>query len=412
MTSSQTFDRENPLAVFHQQFWKPAGKIYLDGHSLGLMPKKAETAVQRALQQWRDFGVEAWVPGQWFDLPEKLASKLSPLLKANRDEVIIAGSTTVNLHQLLASFYRPTIRRRKILIDQFAFPSDRYAVASQLRSHGLEKELIVVQSRDGRLLQADDLLAAFSDQVAVAILPSIVFTTSQRLPLPELSAVAEKHGVHLIMDCSHSVGCIPHNFSAEGVRLAFWCGYKYLNGGPGASAGLFCAHTLAEAVPALAGWWGHERTSMFSLNSDFQSARGAARFQISTPGILSLAPLEPSLDIFSRAGIEMIRTGSLRLTEYLIQLADERLPELRLVTPRAAEDRGGHIAFAHPKSHAISVALRGARIVADFRAPDLLRLTPVALYTSFDEVERAVEGIRTVLDSDTPESSYPYGPVT
>jgi len=223
------------LAGFHDEFAKPEG-VYFAGNSLGLMPRAVESAVKRLLEEWKQHGVEAWMDCRWLDLAERLSLALAPLVGAAPDELIVTGTTTVNLHQLLATFYHPRANKRKILIDHHAFPSDRYAVASHLRFRGGDpgSDLIVIWPRDGQIFSPGELAEKLSTDVAVAVLPSVIFTTGQLLPIAELVDAAEQKEVLLILDCSHSIGCVPHNFHHDRVPLAFWCSYKYLNGGPGA----------------------------------------------------------------------------------------------------------------------------------------------------------------------------------
>ena len=401
------------LTGFHAEFAKPEG-VYFAGNSLGLMPRGAESAVAGLLQEWKQHGVEGWADCGWLDLAEGLSPALAPLIGAHPDEVIVTGTTTVNLHQLLATFFHPRANKRKILIDGHAFPSDRYAVASHLRLSGGDPvtDLMVVSPRNGQIFSPGELAEKFSPDVAVAVLPSVIFTTGQLMPLAELVEAAKQNEIILILDCSHSIGCVPHDFHRDRVPLAFWCSYKYLNGGPGAVGGLFCQRERLGSAPGLAGWWGNDPGTRFDMTFAMHPAATASRFHISTPNLLSMVPLAASLGIFQRATISRVRSVSLKLTDLFMQRANELLPEFDIVTPSEPDQRGGQITLRHAEGRRISTVLRRRhRIVGDFRAPDLLRFAPVALYNSAEEVDQAIAALRETMDrreyleiNDTKES--------
>jgi len=388
------------LAGFHEEFAKPE-TVYFAGNSLGLMPRAAESAVNQLIAQWKQYGVEAWADCDWLDLAERLSPTLAPLVGANPDEVIVTGTTTVNLHQLLATFYHPQADKRKILIDYHAFPSDRYAVASHLRLRGGNpvSDLIVIAPRNGLTFSPGELAEKLTTDVAVAVLPSVIFTTGQLLPIAELVEAAEQKEILLILDCSHSIGAVPHDFHRDRVPLAFWCSYKYLNGGPGAVGGLFCQQERFCSTPGLAGWWGNHPGTRFDMTFEMEPARTASRFQISTPGLLSTVPLGASLEIFQRTNISKVRSASLKLTDLFMQRAKALLPEFDIVTPSEPDQRGGQVTLRHAEGRRISKVLRrNHRIIGDFRGPDLLRFAPVALYNSAGEVDQAIAALREVMD--------------
>ncbi|MFN3651574.1 MAG: kynureninase [Armatimonadota bacterium] len=397
------WDRNDPLAVFRERFCVPPETIYLDGNSLGLLAREAETSLRRVMDEWRALAVDGWTEAgpPWFGLAERLAEEMAPLVGAEPGEVAVTGSTTGNLHQLLATLYRPAGARRKILIDALAFPSDVYAVESHLRLRGLDpaEALVKVPSRDGLTLDEGEILDHLTSEVQTAVLPSVLFTSGQLLDLPRLAAAARERGVLLGLDCSHSAGVVPHRLHEWGVDFAFWCGYKYLNGGPGAAAALFLHRRYHGRAPGLAGWWGSDKSRQFDMASTFTPAADAGALQIGTPHLLSLAPLEGALRITREAGLERIREKSLRLTAYLIALADAHLSELgfRLATPREEARRGGHVALRHPEAARICKALKAARIVPDFRPPNLVRLAPVPLYNSFQECRAAVLALERIV---------------
>ena len=388
------------LESFHRGFAKPHN-VYLAGNSLGLMPLAAEAAVAKLIQEWKEHAIEGWTRSGWIDQAERLSLGLAPLLGAHPEEIAVTGSTTVNLHQLLATFYHPQSDKRKILIDGDAFPSDRYAAISHLRLRGCDpgSDLVVVAPHHGDIFQPGELAEQLSSDIAVAILPSVIFTSGQLLPLAELTEAAERREVLLMLDCSHSVGCVRHDFHRERVPLAFWCSYKYLNGGPGAVGGLFCQRERFSTPPGLAGWWGNDSDSRFDMTFQMQPAGTATSLQISTPHLLSMVSLGASLEIFQHATISAVRTVSSLLTDRFIRRIRETLPELVVITPDHPEQRGGQVTLRHPEARRISIALRRRhRVIADFRTPDLLRFAPVALYNSVEEIDQAIAALREIVD--------------
>lgn len=376
-------------------FAYPAGQIYLDGNSLGLMPRAAKERVLARLEQWENEAVGGWE--HWFSLAESLSPSLARLVGAREGEVIATGSITVNLHALLATFYRPTSVKRHLLATELDFPSDLYALRSWAEREGAELRLI--PSRDGRTLHEQDILDALSVDVSLALLPTVLYRSGQLLAVRRITRVARERGVVIGWDAAHSAGCLPHAFHDDGVDFAVWCHYKYVNAGPGAPGGLFVHERHADLTPGLPGWWGHDKRTQFEMRPHFRRAEGAGAYQIATPSILGLSALEGALEVFDELGISRVRERSLELTSYLIDRCDRFLPEFTLVTPRAPSRRGGHVALAHPQARALSLALRSRGIVPDFREPDILRLAPVALYNSEEELDRTVQVLRQLLDS-------------
>jgi len=375
-------------------FLMPRG-IYLDGNSLGLLSHGAQAAIERRMRQWHHHAVAGW--DDWFGLSERLSAALGKLVGAYPDEVITTGSITVNLHALLATFYRPTAERRLLVATELDFPSDLYALKSWLRLQG--GELRLIPSRDGHTLADADIDAALTDEVAFALLPTVLYRSGQLLDVGHWSRLARERGITIGWDAAHSIGALPHHFHDDGVDVAVWCSYKYLNAGPGAPGGLFVHRKHHHVEPALQGWWGNDKANQFEMAADYRRAPGAGAFQLGTPPILALAGLEGALAVFEDVGIQRIRERSLTLTERLIELADARLPEMTVVTPRAAAQRGGHVALAHPEAAQLALALRRRQIIPDFRQPDVLRLAPVALYNTEADLERAVETLRGLIDS-------------
>ncbi len=388
-------------------FLLPRG-IYLDGNSLGPLSYAAQAATERRLKQWQHLAVNAW--DEWFGLAERLSPALAKLVGAEPGEVIATGSITGNLHALLATFYRPQGARRNLLATSLDFPSDLYALSSWAERLG--GELKLVPSRDSHTLHPDDLRAAFTPDVALAVLPTVLYRSGQLLDVETLTRRAHQAGALIGWDAAHSIGVLPHEFHAHGVDFAVWCSYKYLNAGPGAPGGLFVHEKHFERAPGLPGWWGGEKATQFEMAPTFRKAAGAGAYQMGTPSVIALAGLEGALGIFEEVSIAAVRARSLELTDYLIALADAQLPEMTLRTPRDPGLRGGHVVLEHPEAQRLSLALRERHITPDYRAPNLLRLAPVALYNTEAELEKTVRVLRELLDSSAHLSAAHSGNVT
>jgi kynureninase len=377
----------------------------MDGNSLGLLSRDAETSLLRIVDEWRRLGIHGWMQAgsPWFTYAEELAGQFAPLVGVEAEEVILHASTTVNLHALLASFYSPHGKKRKILIEEHAFPTDRYAIASQLQLRGFDPERDIKQVRnpDEGFLEEGEIIDAMTGDVGLVLLPSVLYRSGQLLDMARLTKEAHQRGILIGFDCSHSVGAVPHSFSEWHVDFACWSTYKYCNSGPGGVAGLYVNRTHFDKQPALAGWFGSAKEKQFDMSDAFKPAGNAGAWQMGTPHILSLAPLEGSLRIIHEIGISAIRQKSLRLTDYLITLADRLLVPFgfEIGTPRDNKRRGGHVALKHAKAIQIDKALKASGIVADFRFPNTIRLAPVALYNSFDDVWQVIETLKTIMET-------------
>jgi kynureninase len=401
-------DAADPLAHFREHFFVPPGVIYLEGNSLGLLCREAEEETLRALQQWKELAIDGWLAADppWFTLGEELGALTAPLLGAEPESVIVTGSTTVNQHALLATFYQPYGTCRKIVATELDFPSDIYAIQSQIALHGgdLADDLVRVPSRDGRTIAEDDIIAALTDEVALAILPAVLYRSGQLLDMERLAAAARERGILLGFDCAHSAGAVPHQFDAWSVDFAFWCSYKYLNAGPGATGGLYVNRKHWQNGPGLAGWWGSHKERQFDMRHQFESAESAGAWQISTPPLLATAPLRGALRLFHETGLDALRAKSLAQTAYLADLLiASGLTAVQysfaIGTPAAPKQRGGHLAVEHPEAARISRTLRARGIVPDFRAPNVLRLAPIPLYTTYHELWQTVQALREIIDT-------------
>ena len=400
-------DAQDELAPFRDSFYALPGVIYLDGNSLGLLSKPAEAAVLRVLAEWKTQAIGGWTEAQpgWFHLADELARQIAPLVGAAPEEILIANSTTVNLHQLLATLYDPNLPRKVILADSLNFASDLYALRSHLHLRGVNPEtcLRLLSSADGLTLDENEIIAAMTKDVQIAVLPSVLYRSGQRLDMARLAGAARERGILFGLDCAHSIGVMPHELDAWGVDFAFWCHYKYLSAGPGSAAGLYLNRRHFGKAPGLAGWFSNRKTTQFDMAPELDSAPDASALHIGTPNILSMAPLSGSLEIAAAAGIERIRAKSLRLTDFLMELADAELREFgfEVGTPREAERRGGHVALLHPDAAPISRALRKANVIPDYRPPNIVRLAPAPLYNSFADCLEAVRRLKNIMTRGT-----------
>ncbi|MEG0471722.1 MAG: kynureninase, partial [Solibacillus sp.] len=394
LEKARLLDSQDALKQYAQEFYKNEHQYYFDGNSLGLLSKRAENSLLTLLNSWKEYGIDGWTNGEhpWYFLSENLGAKCAPLVGAKKEEVILTGSTTTNLHQLLATFFHPTAERNKILADELNFPSDLYAIASQIQLRNLPADhLKFVKSEDGQTITTEAIIEAMTDDVAVAVLPAVLYRSGQVLDIAAITKAAHARGIIVGFDLCHSIGSIPHHLHDMDVDFAFWCNYKHLNGGPGSVAGLFVHEKHFGTLPGLAGWFGSDKTKQFDLSVQFSPADAAGAYQIGTPHILSIAPIEGSLSIFEEVGIEAIRKKSLQLTGFLMDSLQQELPDVFQFGNPTDETRGGHVFLVHEEAARICKALKESGVIPDFRAPNGIRLAPVALYNSFEEVWQVVQ---------------------
>jgi kynureninase len=404
-------DAADKLAHFAAEFHHPfdaAGRklLYFGGHSLGLQPKLAARYVEQELADWRRLGVLAHHEAErpWIGYHERLASGLADMLGAEPGEVVAMNSLTVNLHLMMVSFFRPDAVRNRVLMEASAFPSDRYAVVSQLAFHGLNaaQALIEIEARQGeRTLRTEDIVARIEREgprLALVLLPGVQYLTGQALDLEPMIAAARRVGAKVGLDLAHAIGNTLMHLHDWNSDFAVWCSYKYLNAGPGAVGGCFIHERHAQdfRLPRFAGWWGHNKAVRFRYDTHFDPIPGAEGWQISNPPILSTAPLLASLEIFQRAGMPALREKSIALTGYLHDLIEQQKPGLiEVITPSEAEQRGCQLSLRikRPAAEAKRCLdrLSAAGVIGDWREPDVLRLAPIPLYNSFSDVSAAAE---------------------
>jgi kynureninase len=405
LESARELDRQDDLRDFRSAFWIPphgadGQQVYLCGHSLGLQPRTAEALLQLEMQRWREQAVGGHFEGQpaWIDYGDELAAAMATLVGARQEEVTVMNTLTVNLHLLMVSFYRPTARRCKILIESGAFPSDRYAVESQIRFHGLDPAecLVELEPRPGsRLLEEADVEAWLrnrGDEVALVLWPGVQYASGQAFDLRRLVAAAHGAGACIGFDLAHSAGNLPLRLHDSGCDFAAWCTYKYLNGGPGAVAACFVhsRHADSRELPRFEGWWGNERQGRFRMEPRFNPAAGAEAWQLSNPPILAMAPLRASLALFQEAGMARLRVKSRRLTGWLAEAIEAEVGHvLEILTPAAPERRGCQLSLRvragaeHGRQLYQHLAAHG--VITDWREPDILRVAPAPLYNSYED---------------------------
>src|SRR6184192_54812 len=401
-------DAEDPLRDFREQFYLPLGKdgkplIYFAGNSLGLMPKAARAIVEEELDNWAKLGVDAHhaTGTPWYTYHEALREPTARLVGANPLEVICMNSLTVNLHLMMATFYRPTKSRFKILMEEPAFPSDTYAIKTQIAHHGLDPRdaLILARPRKNeftiRTEDIVDLIQKHADQFAVVILAGVNFFTGQLFDVDKITAAALAQDIVVGFDLSHAIGNVPLSLHDWNVDFAVWCSYKYLNAGPGAVAGAFVheRHATNRKLPRLASWFGNDPNTRFRLHlePEFVPVSSADGWQISNPPIFAMAPLRASLAIFDDAGgMEPLRAKSIRLTNYLeFLLTGLGSKKFTVITPPEPDARGCQLsilAHEHPKE--LLKELEAAGVKCDFREPNVIRVAPTPLYNTFHEVWR------------------------
>lgn len=401
-------DAADPLAGFRDRFFMPRSAdgsevIYFTGNSLGLMPKTVHGYVEQELKDWETLAVEGHVKAKspWLPYHEFLTGQMAGVIGAMPIETVVMNSLTVNLHLLMVSFYRPRGARHKIVIERGAFPSDQYAVESQIRFHGLEPKtsLIELAPRDGEsTLRTEDIIASIEregDSIALILLGGVNYYSGQAFEMGPITRAAHLAGAIAGFDLAHAAGNIELKMHDWDVDFAAWCSYKYLNGGPGAVAGVFIheRHATSFDLPRFAGWWGHDKETRFQMGPEFHPIAGAEGWQISNPPILQMAALRASLEIFQEAGMEPLTAKSRKLTGYLETLIDDIGDErISVITPRYPAHRGCQLSIrVRGGDRSLHERIVARAVFADWREPDVIRVAPVPLYNSFSDVFRFAE---------------------
>lgn len=413
--SAAEMDAADALSSFRDRFCFPDARdgvepIYFTGNSLGLMPTNAREYVDQELRDWERLAVAGHLNAKhpWLPYHEFLTEQMAAIVGAKPIETVVMNSLTVNLHLLMVSFYRPTSERYKIVIEKGAFPSDQYAVESQLKFHGLDPQssLIELTARDGEAaLRTEDIVDAIESEgesIALILLGGVNYYTGQAFEMKSITAAGHKVGAIVGFDLAHAAGNLKLEMHDWDVDFAAWCTYKYLNGGPGAVGGAFVheRHAREFGLPRFAGWWGHDKETRFLMGPEFNPLVGAEGWQISNPPILQMAALRAALEIFEEAGMNALREKSVKLTAYLEslinQIGDDRI---EIITPRDAEQRGCQLSIrvrTGGKSLHERIVERG--VYADWREPGVIRVAPVPLYNSFADVHRFAEVLKDCLE--------------
>jgi kynureninase len=386
-------DARDELSRFRDLFHIPKDCIYLCGHSLGLQPRRVRAYVEQELQDWEELGVEGHFHARtpWMPYHRLLAQQMAGLVGALPSEVVVMNSLTINLHLMMVSFYRPTAARPKILIEKGAFPSDQYAVQSQIRFHGFDPATCLVE------VPGRDLLNAIHTDIALVLPSGVNYSTGEFYDIPAITKAGHDKGCNVGFDLAHAAGNVLLQLHDWGADFAVWCTYKYLNSGPGSLGGCFVheRHADTAQLPRFAGWWGHDEESRFRMEPEFRPMKGAEGWQLSNPSILSLAAIRASLDIFHEAGMERVRAKSEALTSYLEFLIGDRL---EIVTPRDPLRRGAQLSFRLAgRDRSVCDKLARAGVICDWREPDILRVAPAPLYNSFQDVFRFAKTFCAIL---------------
>ncbi len=407
---AEALDADDPLRGFRDEFLIPphgdGEQAYFCGNSLGLQPRGVRQALLDELDDWQQLGVEAHFRGRhpWMPYHGYVRDGLAAIVGAEPIEVVAMNSLTVNLHLLMASFYRPERGRAAILIERGAFPSDRHAVASQIAWHGFDPpaELIELDADADGLLDEEVILRALHEQrerLALVMLPGVQYLSGQAFDLAAIAGAARRYGVPVGFDLAHAAGNLELRLHDSDCDFAVWCNYKYLNAGPGAVAGAFVHARHANAgLPRLAGWWGHDPATRFRMGPEFVPAAGADGWQMSNPPILALAPLRASLEVFERAGMSALRRKSEAMTAWLESRLRQELDDvLEIRTPSSPARRGCQLSLrvrgARDEGRALFDHLHANGIVVDWREPDIIRVAPVPLYNRFGDCARFVDSV-------------------
>ena len=388
--------------AFRDQFHIPVingmESIYLCGNSLGLQPKKVKDYVNAELEDWAMLGVEGHLHARhpWLPYHEFLTKSMSQLVGANEGEVVVMNSLTVNLHLLMASFYRPSKKRNKILIESDVFPSDRYAVASQVRWHGFDPAESIIQWRPDQgeyclsVERLKEILQVQGEEIALILLGGVNYYTGQYFDIKEITRLGQKYGITVGWDLAHATGNVDLKLHEWNVDFAAWCSYKYLNSGPGSLGAVFIheRHGNDTTIPRLSGWWGHNKETRFKMRDDFDPLPGAEGWQLSNPPILPLAAMRASMELFDLAGMNNLRDVSFGMVKKLYDALSE-INGIQMITPSNPAERGCQLSLlVKENGRALFDHLSAQGVIADWREPDVIRVAPVPLYNTQEDIDR------------------------
>lgn len=408
-------DFKDDLSIYRNQFHIPKDKqgndvIYLCGNSLGLQPKTTKNYLNQELEDWANLGVDGHFEAKnpWLVYNELLTENMAKVVGAKPIEVVVMNTLTVNLHLMMVSFYQPTKTRYKILIEGDVFPSDKYAVESQLRHHGFDDKAGLIQwnpRKSESLNNYEDfetILKKQGSEIALIMIGAINYYTGQYFDLKRITELAHKYGCMVGFDCAHAAGNVPLNLHASGADFAVWCTYKYLNSGPGSLAGCFVheRHAHKKDLNRFTGWWSHNKKTRFKMRDEFDAIPGAEGWQLSNPPILSMAAIRASLDLFEAAGIKNLRAKSIQLTGFLEYLIfDLNNKNINIITPKNPEERGAQLSIQLKNiDKTLHAKLTKAGVISDWREPDVIRVAPAPLYNSFEDVFEFVERLKKLLN--------------
>ena len=407
-------DQKDALRPYREAFHIPKDNkgndwLYFTGNSLGLQPKTTKAVIEQELKDWANLGVEGHFQAKnpWMPYHEYLTESMAKIMGAKSIEVVVMNTLTANLHFLMASFYSPTKKRPKILIESDAFPSDRYAVQTQLEFHGYDPKdcLIEWSPRAGEtLLHIEDLESLLEKQgaeIALLLIGGVNYYTGQYLDLKKIAELGHAKGCKVGIDLAHGAGNIQPDLHASGVDFAVWCTYKYLNSGPGSLGGVFVHQRYAhdKNLKRFAGWWSQNKTTRFDMRQALDITPGAEGWQLSNPPILPMAAIKASLDLFNEVGMEALREKSIQLTGYMEYLINElNNPDIEIITPKDPNQRGCQLSIRVKNTDkTLHNKLTEKNVITDWREPDVIRCAPVPFYNSFEDVYRMVKILKTLL---------------
>lgn len=408
---ARALDAADPLPTLRGEFHIPqhdgGDQAYFVGNSLGLQPRGVRAQVEDVLEKWSMEAVEGHFRGhsQWMNYHQLMREPLARIVGAEPEEVVAMNSLTANLHFMMVSFYRPTAERPAILVEAGAFPTDRYAVESQIAFHGFDPATDLIELAPDQpggvfsMASIERAIAEHGHRLALVLWPGVQYRTGQAFDVAEITRLSHAQGAMCGVDLAHAVGNTELALHDSGVDFAVWCHYKYLNSGPGAVAGCFVHERHARSdVPRFAGWWGHDAATRFQMGPHFQPTPGAEGWQLSNPPILGLAPLRASLDLFDRVGMKALREKSLRLTGYLESLISQRLDDiLQVLTPAEPERRGCQLSIrvrgGRDQGRSLFEHLAANGVLGDWREPDVIRISPAPLYNTHEDILRFANGV-------------------